>query len=99
MVLSTTPPLTTTPDNEPHVGCAVQVDLYGYVEGDLDAAVTFESHPPTGPVRMLVTDTVFVGEDDNSGGAAKPTWTPRRLLGLGAASVRSGSRRGRYLWL
>src|SRR4030095_10101792 len=30
--------------------------------------VTFESHPPTGPVQVLLTDTVFIGEDDNSGG-------------------------------
>jgi hypothetical protein len=59
------------PDNEPHVGCVFQVDFYGYDEGDLDATVTFESHPPTGPVRVLLTDTVFIGEDDNSGGGSE----------------------------
>jgi hypothetical protein len=59
------------PDNEPHVGCVFQVDFYGYDEGDLDAEVTFESHPPTGPVRVLLTDTVFIGEDDNSGGGSE----------------------------
>jgi hypothetical protein len=59
------------PDNEPHVGCVFQVDFYGYDEGDLDAIVTFESHPPTGPVRVLLTDTVFIGEDDNSGGGSE----------------------------
>jgi hypothetical protein len=59
------------PNNEPHVGCAFQVDFYGYDEGGLDATVTFESHPPTGPVRVLLTDTVFIGEDDNSGGGSE----------------------------
>jgi hypothetical protein len=59
------------PNNEPHVGCTFQVDFYGYDQGDLDAVVTFESHPPTGPVRVLLTDTVFIGEDDNSGGGSQ----------------------------
>ena len=71
------------PDNEPHVGCTFQVDFYGYDLGDLNAQVTFEAHPPTGPVQTLLEDTVFVGEDDNSGGgseagldASRPTpWT------------------------
>jgi hypothetical protein len=59
------------PDNEPHVGCVFQVDFYGYDEGDLEATVTFESHPPTGPARELLVDTVFIGEDDNSGGGSE----------------------------
>jgi hypothetical protein len=33
--------------------------------------VTFESHPPTGPPVVLLTDTVFIGEDDNSGGGSE----------------------------
>jgi hypothetical protein len=64
-------PFDDAPNNEPHVGCVFQVDFYGYDEGDLDATVTFESHPPTGPVRVLLTDTVFIGEDDNSGGGSE----------------------------
>ena len=64
-------PFDDAPDNEPHVGCTFQVDFYGYDEGDLDAVVTFESHPPTGPVQVLLTDTVFIGEDDNTGGGSE----------------------------
>jgi len=64
-------PFDDAPDNEPHVGCSFQVDFYGYDEGDLDAVVTFEAHPPTGPVQVLLTDTVFIGEDDNSGGGSE----------------------------
>jgi hypothetical protein len=64
-------PFDDAPDNEPHVGCSFQVDFYGYDEGDLDAQVTFEAHPPTGPVQVLLTDTVFIGEDDNSGGGSE----------------------------
>ena len=59
------------PNNEPHVGCTFQVDFYGFDEGDLFADVTFESHPPTGPVVTLLTDRVFIGEDDNSGGGSE----------------------------
>lgn len=59
------------PNNEPHVGCEFQVDFYGYDEGDLNALVTFESHPPTGPSQVLLTDEVFIGEDDNSGGGSE----------------------------
>jgi hypothetical protein len=59
------------PNNEPHVGCTFQVDFYGYDQGNLDASVTFESHPPTGPRQVLLTDTVFIGEDDNSGGGSE----------------------------
>jgi hypothetical protein len=59
------------PNNEPHVGCVFQVDFYGYDEGDLDATVTFRAHPPTGSGQVLLTDTVFIGEDDNSGGGSQ----------------------------
>ena len=59
------------PDNEPHLGCVFQVDFYGYDQGDLDATVTFQAHPPTGPVVTLLDDTVFLGEDDNSGGGSQ----------------------------
>jgi hypothetical protein len=64
-------PFDDAPDNEPHVGCTFQVDFYGYDQGDLFADVTFEAHPPTGPVRTLLTDTVFIGEDDNAGGGSE----------------------------
>ena len=59
------------PNNEPHVGCTFQVDFYGFDKGDLQAAVTFESHPPTGPVAVLLQDTVDIGEDDNSDGGSE----------------------------
>ena len=60
------------PDNEPHVGCTFQVDFYGYDEGDLFADVTFQSQPPTTPAPVVIlTDTVFIGEDDNSGGGSQ----------------------------
>jgi hypothetical protein len=60
------------PDNEPHVGCTFQIDFYGFDKGDLNAFVTFESQPPTDPAfKTLLTDTVFIGEDDNSGGGSE----------------------------
>jgi hypothetical protein len=60
------------PNNEPHVGCTFQVDFYGFDEGeDLFADVTFKAHPPTGNRQVLLTDKVFIGEDDNSGGGSE----------------------------
>jgi hypothetical protein len=64
-------PFDDAPDNEPHVGCIFQVDFYGFDQGDLNAEVTFAAHPPTGPVQELLTDTVFIGEDDNAGGGSR----------------------------
>jgi hypothetical protein len=64
-------PFDDAPNNEPHVGCTFQVDFYGYDEGDLHATVTFEAHPPTGDRQVLLTDTVFIGEDDNAGGGSE----------------------------
>jgi hypothetical protein len=48
-----------------------QVDFYGFDAGRLFADVAFESHPPTGPVQVLLTDEVFIGEDDNAGGGSE----------------------------
>jgi hypothetical protein len=59
------------PNNEPHVGCVFQVDFYGFDEGDLFADVEFAVHPPTGPFVSVLTDVVFIGEDDNSGGGSE----------------------------
>jgi hypothetical protein len=58
------------PNNEPHVSCTFQVDFYGFDEGDLWADVTFEAQEPTGK-GVLLTDKVFIGEDDNSGGGSQ----------------------------
>jgi hypothetical protein len=60
------------PNNEPHVGCTFQVDFYGFDEGkDLFADVSFKAHPPTGDRQVLLTDRVFIGEDDNSRGGSE----------------------------
>ncbi len=59
------------PDNEPHPGCVFQIDFYGFDEGDMFADVAFEAIEPTGQADPLLTDTVFIGEDDNSGGGSE----------------------------
>ena len=63
-------PFDSHPNNEPHVGCVVQVDLYGYDAGDLTATVTFEAWAPTneGEDDELLTDTLDIGEDPAGGG-------------------------------
>ena len=60
------------PNNEPHVGCTFQIDWYGFDKGDLFSDVTFETQAPTLPQNtVLLTDSVFIGEDDNSGGGSE----------------------------
>jgi hypothetical protein len=62
------------PSDSTHVGCNFQIDFYGYDQGDLFATVTFAAWPPTslpGADQTVLTDTVFIGEDDNSGGGSE----------------------------
>jgi hypothetical protein len=61
----------THPDIEPHVGCVFRVDFYGYDEGDPNADVTFDVWPLSGRMVTIVKDTVFIGQDDNSGGGSE----------------------------
>ena len=63
-------PFDSAPDNQPHVGCRFEVDWYGFDAGPLFSDVTFEVHPPTGKPAVLLTDRIFIGEDDNSGGGS-----------------------------
>jgi LPXTG-motif cell wall-anchored protein len=56
------------PDNEPHVGCVFQVDLYGFDQGDLDAGVTFTLVAPTAADGDLVAEDLPIGEDAAGGG-------------------------------
>ena len=72
------------PNNEPHVGCIFEVDFYGFDEGDLWADVVFEAHPPTSR-GMLLTDRVFIGQDDNSGGGSEAGWDASADYDLSAA--------------
>lgn len=60
-------PFDTSPDNEPHVACAFQIDFAGFDEGDHVAEVDISVQPPTGRRASIVTDTVFVGEDPAGG--------------------------------
>jgi hypothetical protein len=78
------------PDNEPHVGCVFQVDFYGYDFGQLFADVTFTVHPPTGSPVVLLTDVVFIGEDDNAGGGSVAGLDAEVEYNLGPALLAGG---------
>ena len=80
-------PFDDLPNNEPHVGCVFQVDFYGFDQGDLNADVTFEAHPPTGERQVLLTDTVFIGEDDNSGGGSEAGLDASRTYTLDLSGI------------
>jgi hypothetical protein len=55
------------PDNEPHIACRLQVEFFGFEQGDYTSTLTFRLHPPTAGGVPFVT-TAFVGEDPAGGG-------------------------------
>jgi uncharacterized repeat protein (TIGR01451 family) len=85
-------PFDDIPNNEPHIGCNFQIDFYGYDQGDLNATVTFEAVPPTPPSgsQTLLTDTVFIGEDDNSGGGSEAGLDASRTYTLDLSGIAPG---------
>jgi hypothetical protein len=95
-------PFDRAPDNEPHVGCTFQVDFYGYDEGDLHAQVTFEAQPPTlrdGGDQVLLTDTVFIGEDDNAGGGSEAGLDARQTYRLDFTGITAHPEQGFHVKL
>jgi hypothetical protein len=95
-------PFDAAPDNEPHVGCTFQVDFYAYDQGNLDAQVTFEAHAPTlrpAGSQVLLTDSVFVGEDDNSGGGSEAGLDARRTYRLDFTGITAHPVQGVHLKL
>jgi hypothetical protein len=60
-------PFDSHPNNEPHVDCRFQIDLYGYDQGNLDASATLELWSPTGS-GVLYGGSTAIGEDDAGGG-------------------------------
>jgi hypothetical protein len=64
-------PFDDDPNNEPHVTCPFQIDLYGFDEGNFNATITLLAWDPTQPERVhRVADdvTIFIGEDPAGGG-------------------------------
>ncbi|MGZ4487697.1 MAG: DUF7507 domain-containing protein [Nocardioides sp.] len=62
-----------SPSNDPHVGCTFRVEWYGFDQGpSIVSTVQFESWAPTADAVLNVDgpSSVFVGEDDNSGGGS-----------------------------
>jgi hypothetical protein len=84
-------PFDAAPDNEPHVGCTFQVDFYGFDQGDLEAQVTFEAQAPTlrsdQDDQVLLTDSVFIGEDDNAGGGSEAGLDAKRTYRLDLSGI------------
>jgi hypothetical protein len=95
-------PFDDVPNNEPHVGCIFQVDFYGYDAGDLNADVTFRAKKPTlrrGDDQVLLTDTVFIGEDDNSGGGSTSGLDASRTYALDLTGITPQDNQGVHVKL
>jgi hypothetical protein len=76
------------PDNEPHIACRLQLDFFGFDQGDYFATATFELQAPTlGTSNLLLTKSnIFVGEDPAGGGTDVDAQVPINLSGALASS-------------
>jgi hypothetical protein len=87
-------PFDDSPNNEPHVGCRLQVAFYGYDLGNCYADVTFSVQPPpSGKFDVVETDSVFVGEGAAGGGTdldASRTYSLSPALGGYAVNPQQG---------
>jgi len=91
-------PFDTHPDNEPHVGCTFQIDWYGF-DASVMSRVRFESQPPTGPVRILLEDSVILDNDDNSGGGSEAGLDGQRTYTLSFAGIEPHPNQGYHVKL
>jgi len=91
-------PFDTHPDNEPHVGCTFQIDWYGF-DANVRSDVTFESQPPTGPVRVLLQDSVTLDGDDNSGGGSEAGLDAQRTYTLSFDGIEPHPNQGYHVKL
>lgn len=55
------------PGNESHVGCAFEVNFFGFDQGAFTGTATFELQSPTGS-GVLLADSTFIGGDPAGGG-------------------------------
>lgn len=79
-------PFDQDPNNEPHVGCRFQIDLYNYPAGGLRARYTFFLWPPTGHTELR--DGSIVLDDDVAGGGQD--LDAETTVELGPALIESG---------
>ena len=62
-------------DNNPHVGCELVVEWFGFDAGTRTTTATFTAHAPTGSGETLLADTfTFTGTGDSSVLAAQRTY-------------------------
>ncbi|MEP7115891.1 MAG: hypothetical protein ABI862_21680, partial [Ilumatobacteraceae bacterium] len=89
----------TAPDNEPHVGCAFQVDWYGF-DANATSNLTFELQAPTLGNPPL-TFTKQLDGDDNSGGGSEAGLDGEQQYRIGAllAGVRAHPIQGYHVKL
>jgi hypothetical protein len=71
------------PDNEPHIACRLQLDFFGFDQGNYYATATFELQAPTlGADNLLLTKSnIFVGGDPAGGGTDVDAQVPVNING------------------
>jgi hypothetical protein len=92
--------LDSNPHNQPHVGCPFTVTFFGFDTGDV-AQLTFTAWPPTeGQGReKLLTDTVNIGADDNSGGGSPAGLDGAKTYELDFGSIAPHEKQGFHVKL
>lgn len=78
------------PNNDPHVGCKLDIEWYGFDKGDdIISKVSFELQAPTldGELTVDGPAEVFVGEDDASGAGTEEGLDARETYTLNSTGV------------
>ncbi|MFE6511673.1 hypothetical protein ACFVDI_00665 [Nocardioides sp. NPDC057767] len=78
------------PENQPHVGCKLEIEWYGFDEGEeIVSEISFELHSPTDDGELTVDgpSEVFVGADAASGAGTDDGLDGREVYTLTATGV------------
>ena len=78
------------PENQPHVGCTLDIEWYGFDEGEeIESTIGFELHSPTDGGELTVDgpSTVAVGDDAASGAGTDDGLDARATYTLSATGL------------
>lgn len=78
------------PENQPHVGCTLDIEWYGFDEGEeIESTIGFELHSPTDGGELTVDgpEKVFVGGDSASGAGTEDGLDARQTYTLSATGL------------
>jgi hypothetical protein len=85
-------------DNDPHVGCTLTVQFFGYPSGTNSAGVVIAGQAPSGTGKILTDSFTFAGKSSPNGSLLDTSKTYSiTVTQLGAAGLKSQPKQGYHL--